>query len=74
MVNDAGSDRWQQGRRVAAARALRGLRQWELAKLLHVERSHISRIEHGERRVTPDLARRIATVLGTTPEYLLEGK
>lgn len=62
------------GRRVASKRVLRGLGQHMLAVAVGVDRSHITRIELGQRHLPPWLAAKIAATLGTTPEYLLTGE
>jgi addiction module HigA family antidote len=50
----------------------RKLSQGQLAKALGVTRPLVSLIIQGKRRVSPDVAVRLARFLGTTPEYWLQ--
>lgn len=61
------------GRRITAARALVGMGRGELADLLHIDRSHLSRIERDERSLTDEMAERIAGILGVSVRHLLTG-
>ncbi len=65
---------WAQGRRVASLRALHGLLQKDLAQCLGYDRSHISALERGRRRLPERDARKLADLLQTTPRHLLEGE
>lgn len=67
-------ERFTPGERVLATRSLRGLAQPDVADAADIHRSHLSRIERGQRVLTPLLAGRLAAVLDVTPEYLLTGK
>lgn len=62
------------GERVRAARGPKYLTRADLAYAAGVHRSHVSRVERGERTLTPEMAARLAAVLDVTPEYLLTGK
>ncbi len=44
------------------------LKQTELARLANCDYSHLSRIERGERQVTPELLERLITVLEISPD------
>jgi addiction module HigA family antidote len=48
-----------------------GLSQTQLANLMSVSRRTISEIVHERRRVTPDIAFRLAKVFNSTPEMWL---
>ncbi len=48
-----------------------GVTQYRLAKTIGVPQVRISDIVHGRRSITADSALRIATALGTTPEFWL---
>lgn len=62
-----GTDRNEQARMGATIQALReayGWRSVNLARELGISHPYLSNIEAGRRRCTPDLARKIADVLG----------
>lgn len=61
------------GNRVRLARLRAGIKAAELASMLGLERDKLSKIEHGKRRVTPTELPRLATALGVSAKYLLEG-
>jgi addiction module HigA family antidote len=48
-----------------------GISQTELAKLMGVSRRTVSEIIHERRKVTPDIAFRLAKVFNSTPEMWL---
>jgi len=50
------------------------LSQVELAKRIHVSYPRINELINGRRGVTPDTALRLAKLLGTTPEFWLNGQ
>jgi transcriptional regulator with XRE-family HTH domain len=62
------------GNRIAEARKQRGLTQTQLAEALGTGRSQIVKLERGERRLTVDWARRIATALGVEVSALIDGE
>ncbi|MFT4572085.1 MAG: addiction module HigA family antidote [Hyphomicrobiaceae bacterium] len=51
-----------------------GLTQTELAVRIHVSYPRVNEIVNGKRGVTPDTALRLARLLGTTPEFWLNGQ
>ena len=51
-----------------------GLSQVELASRIHVSYPRINELINGKRGVTPDTALRLAKLLGTTPEFWLNGQ
>lgn len=51
-----------------------GLTQVELAKRIHVSYPRVNEIIKGKRGVTPDTALRLSALLGTTPEFWLNGQ
>lgn len=59
------------GQTVRARRADLGLSQEELAHLSGIDRSHMGKIERGERNVTILNIERVAAALQTTPSKLL---
>ncbi len=59
------------GEAVRARRSDLGLSQEELAHLSGVDRSHMGKIERGERNVTILNIKRVAAALGTSPSKLL---
>lgn len=61
------------GRRIAAARALQGLSQGEVAEKLHILQTAFSRIERGVTDCSIPRLHRIANVLNTNITTLLEG-
>jgi transcriptional regulator with XRE-family HTH domain len=61
------------GSRVRSARVRAGIKAAELASMLGLERDKLSKIEHGKRRITPSELPRLATALGVSMTYLLEG-
>jgi len=61
--------------RVRDLRIKRGMSQEELANLVGLSgRSHISKIEKGDRDIKQGLLVKLARALSTTPEYLLVGE
>jgi transcriptional regulator with XRE-family HTH domain len=59
------------GASIRAARAGRGLSQEALADAAKIDRSHMGKIERGERNVTLLNLARVATALGCHPSELL---
>ncbi len=51
------------GTRIRARRALHGMRQADLARLIGVSPSYLNLIEHNRRRVSPALIQSIARAL-----------
>ena len=51
-----------------------GLSQTELAQRINVSYPRVNEIINGKRGVTPDTALRLAKLLGTTPEFWLNGQ
>ena len=51
-----------------------GISQTELAHRIQVSYPRINELVHGKRGVTPDTALRLARLLGTTPEFWLNGQ
>ena len=51
-----------------------GMTQSELAKRIHVSFPRINEIINGHRGITPDTALRLSKLLGTTPEFWLNGQ
>jgi len=51
-----------------------GMTQTELAERIHVSFPRINEIINGKRGVTPDTALRLSRLLGTTPEFWLNGQ
>ena len=65
------------GQRLARLRKQAGLKQGDLAKIMHVQQSFVSMLEHGGRhgeKVQAGTLLRIATRLGVSMEYLLTGR
>jgi len=48
-----------------------GLSQDQVAKILNIDRSTLSRYENGSRQVKPEMLRKLAHLYQTTPEKLL---
>ena len=48
--------------------------QSELADRIHVSYPRVNELVNGKRGVTPDTALRLAKLLGTTPEFWLNGQ
>ena len=61
------------GRRIAQLRAARGVSQQILADLAGIERSHLARLELGEREAGLRMLEKIADALEVTLSKLLEG-
>ncbi len=61
------------GKRVREARRKAGYTQSELAERVDVSINHISAIERGIYETRIDTLKRLATVLGTTTDYLIYG-
>lgn len=59
------------GKTMRAIRKERGLSQEELAHLASIDRSHLGRIERGERNLSIRNVLRIAAALGCRPSELL---
>ena len=56
------------------AKSSRTVRRSELAKRIHVSFPRVNEIINGRRGVTPDTALRLSKLLGTTPEFWLNGQ
>lgn len=61
------------GKRIKQLRKENRLTQERLALMVGIERSHLSRIESGDRNPSFDLLEKIAESLGTTLSELFEG-
>lgn len=61
------------GRRLAATRVALELTQEEMADLLGCSRQAVSHYENGSRKMTPQMAVRIFTHHGISPEYYFLG-
>ncbi len=59
--------------RLKQARATKNLSQNELATLVGVHVTNISRYERGENRPTTDVLTKLANALDTTADYLMSG-
>jgi transcriptional regulator with XRE-family HTH domain len=57
---------------IREARKRAGMSQTQLAELVGVDQSGVSRIERGERPVTVDMLKAIARALGVRPAALLD--
>jgi transcriptional regulator with XRE-family HTH domain len=53
-----------------SARLDKGWNQTQAAAKLRVSQAHLNCLEHGKRRLTPDLVRRATAVYGLSPEVL----
>jgi transcriptional regulator with XRE-family HTH domain len=53
-----------------SARMDKGWNQTQAARKLGVSQAHLNCLEHGKRRLTPDLVRRATVVYGLSPEVL----
>ena len=62
------------GKRLKSARMKSGLTQEQLSSLLNVSRTHLSKMEQGERGCSLDSLVEIAEVLNVSTDYLLTGK
>jgi addiction module HigA family antidote len=51
-----------------------GMTQMELAERIHVSYPRVNELINGKRSVTPDTALRLAKLLGTSPEFWLNGQ
>ena len=51
-----------------------GMSQTELAERIHVSYPRVNEIINGKRGVTPDTALRLSRLLGTSPEFWLNGQ
>lgn len=60
------------GTLIRARRALHGMRQADLARLIGVSPSYLNLIEHNRRRVSPALMEQIARALGVSQDTLTE--
>lgn len=61
------------GKRIKQLRKENRLTQERLALMVNIERSHLSRIESGDRNPSFDLLEKLAESLGTTLSELFEG-
>jgi transcriptional regulator with XRE-family HTH domain len=61
------------GKRLRAARALKGLEQIELGEAADVDPSNVSRWEMGKRAISEDGLAKVARVLDVDPRWILEG-
>lgn len=60
------------GRRIADARKRKGLTQEELGRLVSVSQRTISNIENGTRGASTEVLRSLITVLGLSPDHVLD--
>jgi transcriptional regulator with XRE-family HTH domain len=60
------------GRRIAELRAARGITQQMLADLAGIERSHLARLESGEREAGLRMLEKVANALSVKPSSLLD--
>ncbi len=60
------------GLNIAYYRKIKGLSQSQLAELLDISRTHMSRIETADCAVSLDVAFDICDVLGVTPDRLFD--
>jgi addiction module HigA family antidote len=51
-----------------------GMTQSDLARRIHVSFPRVNEIINGRRGITPDTALRLSKLLGTTPEFWLNGQ
>jgi addiction module HigA family antidote len=51
-----------------------GMTQVELAEMIHVSYPRVNEIINGKRGITPDTALRLSALLGTSPEFWLNGQ
>ncbi|GMQ82720.1 MAG: HigA family addiction module antitoxin [Rhodothermia bacterium] len=51
-----------------------GMTQVQLAKKIHVSYPRVNEIVKGKRGITPDTALRLSALLGTSPEFWLNGQ
>ena len=51
-----------------------GMTQTDLAARIRVSYPRVNELIHGKRGITPDTALRLAKLLGTTPEFWLNGQ
>lgn len=58
------------GLRIKAARIAAGLRQEDLAEILGIEQSQVSRWERGQNAPRDDLRQELARVLGVDPDSI----
>ena len=61
------------GRRVQRLRQRSGLSRTELASVAGTTADHIKRIEHGEKRLAPELALDLAATFNVRISYLIAG-
>ncbi|MFJ9521834.1 helix-turn-helix domain-containing protein [Kitasatospora sp. NPDC101801] len=66
------SEREEVAGRIRAARRTRGLSQAQVARALGIPRPSVSDIEQGRRGVGAIELKRLATLLGTTADHLLD--
>lgn len=61
------------GKRMQKSRLLRGLTQEQLAERLHVDRTHITKVERGDRACSVDFLVDLSDALHVSADYLLIG-
>lgn len=61
------------GNHIRSRREQKKLTQAELATASQIDRSYLSQVEKGKRRISLEVAHRIATALGCTVEDLING-
>ena len=66
-------DTKKSGMCIRQLRKRRGFTQEDLARKLHIDRSHLSRIESGEKGCAVDLLLQLSDLLNVTVDYLLTG-
>lgn len=64
----------ESGKRIAAFRKERGMTQEQLAEMLNISDSMISKIERGAKGVSIDLAIELCAVFNVSLDYLILGK
>lgn len=62
------------GYRIKERRLKLGYTQVQFGELVHLDAATISRIEHGDRKLTTEELERFATALHTTEKWLLHGE
>ena len=61
------------GKRIQKSRQFRGLTQEQLAEVLNVSRTHIAKMERGDRACSIDFLVELADALYVSTDYLLTG-
>jgi len=66
-------ERLARGKILKTYRVLAGLKQFELADQIGISREFISRVERGFSNLPPGHVKKVARLLGVTPEVLRHG-